>query len=161
MPSDSKRAAGGGAPSGDTRRAAPNPAPERFDVDPADPARKVPHKRVNNAYLVHQRWLQQQAAKEDKRRDTHGFEPSDVGDIIASVFLTALAALAIALLAGQYIYGDLLWGYRGKWTNWRARIPVCCVLQSGADVQRKLFDFTPEHLAQFDGEDGGRIFVRR
>lgn len=109
---------------------------EKMDFDPST-KRNVPHKMVNNAYFVHKEWRERQErirARKQARaegRPVPGGEDEDeepefsfVANLILSVSFTAFMAVIIALLAGQFIQGDPLWGYRGKWTNWHTYIPV-------------------------------------
>lgn len=140
----------------------------RYDVDPST-GRKVPHKRINNAYLVHQRWLQkQELIKERKRARAEGkhvpYDPdlddederSFAANLILSVFYTAFLAMVIAIFGGLFIHGDALWGYRGKWTNWRTYFPVRTkpYLQ-----QPPMQEFTPEQLSKFKGYSNTPVYV--
>lgn len=109
----------------------------RMDTDPST-GRQVPYKKANQPYLVHQRWKEEQARKE-KEGAERGDAPAPPAD--SSLFRTALALVAIVLLCGQYFTGDMLYGYRGKWTNWRTYFPP---------PQKT---FTPEQLARYDGSN--------
>lgn len=108
----------------------------KFDMDPST-GRKVPHKKANEAYLVHQRWLEKQARIEKRkqyRRENRPLSPelqedekpdfSPLANFLFSMVLAALFSIVIFLLSGLFIQGDPLWGYRGKWTNWHRYIPV-------------------------------------
>lgn len=113
-----------------------NGTTQLYDVDPST-GRKVPHKRINNAYLVHQRWLEkQERIKERKKARAEGkhvpYDPdldeederSFAANLILSVMYTVFLAAMIVIFGGVFIHGDPLWGYRGKWTNWRTYFPV-------------------------------------
>lgn len=130
-----------------------------FDIDPST-GRKVTHKRINKAYLVHQRWLEKQKQiKERKQARAEGrsvpYDPEldeeeDVpflANCLFSLTYTAFVVAIIALFAGQFIHGDFLWGYRGKWTNWRTYFPPT------------MREFTPEQLQRFNGESSGPIYL--
>lgn len=108
-----------------------------FDIDPST-GRKVPHKRANEAYLVHQRWLEKQARIEERKkylRENRPLPPelreaekpdfSPLANFLFSMIVAAFFSVLMFLLAGLFIQGDLLWGYRGKWTNWHRYVPVC------------------------------------
>lgn len=139
----------------------------RYDIDPADPTRRVVHKKINSAYLKHQRWKekQQQQQQQDEQRlasmsnatgVTSGGDataarqrgngraaaaaaaPSSNGPAkhakdgtpVARRTLTfvvgkwLLVTLLLAVGAGQFIAGDLLWGYRGRYTKIETYVPV-------------------------------------
>ncbi|PWN49762.1 hypothetical protein IE53DRAFT_387994 [Violaceomyces palustris] len=117
------------------------------DIDPSNPNRRVPKKKANAPFLVHQRWKEEQEAQrraqalaqgqdfeaeEEKRRERKREEeerkgrerkPSAFVKAAAGLFRYAIMGLAIALLAGQFFAGDALWGYRGKWTKLRTYMP--------------------------------------
>jgi len=107
-----------------------------FDVDPST-GRKVPHKRANEAYLVHQRWLEKQARIEKRKQYQNENRPlpqelqeseqsdfSSLANFMFSMIAAAFISIVIFLLAGQFVQGDILWGYRGKWSNWHRYVPV-------------------------------------
>lgn len=41
--------------------------PQRYDIDPSNPSRKVKHKKINSAFLKHQKWKEEQERKEKGR----------------------------------------------------------------------------------------------
>lgn len=103
------------------------------DVDPADPNRSVPTKKANQAYLVHQRYLEQQKEKQRKERIAKGLDPDveekveeagpaviDLGLFFKRLFIGILLWAA----AGFFITGSPIWGYRGKWIRMRTYFPV-------------------------------------
>ncbi|WFD19614.1 hypothetical protein MCAP1_001848 [Malassezia caprae] len=127
---------------------------KNFDVDPST-GRKVPHKKANEAYLVHQRWLEKKARIEKRKqyerenrplpKELQGVEEPDfspLANFLFSMVFAAFVSMVIFLLAGLFIQGDLLWGYRGKWTNWHRYVP-----------KRPMVEFTPEELKKFDGSN--------
>ncbi|KAK0553282.1 hypothetical protein OC845_001282 [Tilletia horrida] len=102
------------------------------DVDPADPNRSVPTKKANQAYLVHQRYLEQQKEKQRKERIAKGLDPDveekveeagpaviDLGLFFKRLFIGILLWAA----AGFFITGSPIWGYRGKWIRMRTYFP--------------------------------------
>lgn len=106
-----------------------------MDTDPST-GRKVPHKKANTPYLVHQRWKEEQERKEREAKQ-RGDAPTPPAE--TSLLRTALGLIVVVLLCGQFFNGDLLYGYRGKWTNWRTYFPP------------RQHIFTPEELAKYDG----------
>lgn len=138
----------------------------KYDIDPADTTRRVPHKRINNAYYVHQRWLEEQARKE-RAREEHkqrvmrgGRKQEDEeetnmtwGNAICSALFTALLAVIMGVLMGMFIHGDPLWGHRSKWINLRTYFPVrTLAMWDMLTNQPKQHIYTPEELAQYNGE---------
>lgn len=138
----------------------------KYDIDPADPTRRVPHKRINNAYYVHQRWLEEQKRKE-RAREEHkqrvmrgGRKQEDEeetnmtwGNAICSALFTALLAVVMGVLMGMFIHGDPLWGHRSKWTNLRTYFPVrTSAMRTLLTNQPKQRIYTPEELAKYNGE---------
>lgn len=131
-----------------------------YDIDPST-GRKVPHKRINNAYLVHQRWVEKQERLKLRQKAKAEGRPLPPGDdfdaeeepsfVANAIFTTAYAGfvvLVIALLAGQFIHGDFLWGYRGKWTKWQTYFPP------------KMRVFTPDELLKYNGDSGeGPVYL--
>ncbi|KAN0064651.1 hypothetical protein ACQY0O_002281 [Thecaphora frezii] len=117
------------------------------DVDPSNPGRMVASKKANQPFLAHQRWKEAQAAKrakqglppvaERKRDDMSG----GGGGIVLSTIRSVLLGLAILVATGQFIAGDPLWGYRGKWVQRRTYFP-----------QRERIFSLPE-LAFYNGRD--------
>jgi hypothetical protein len=88
----------------------------------------------------HKKWKEEQAAKERakeerrKRREEkikkgEPILPEDEDEKEPSValgFIKFLAVVfAIFFLSSWFFTGTWLWGYQGKWSNWRSYIPVC------------------------------------
>lgn len=103
-------------------------ASQKYNIDPSS-GRKVPYKKINNAYLVHQRWLEKQRRKAEctPHMLDENEETSPMANTICTVIMTLFFSLVIGVFAGLFVHGDPLWGYRGKWSNWRTYIPVCRV----------------------------------
>lgn len=117
-----------------------------FDVDPST-GRKVPHKRANEAFLVHQRWLAKQERIKKRKEllsanlplppELQGEEEPDFSPMASfafSMIMAAFVSIFIFLLAGLFIHGDAFWGYRGKWTNWNRYVPVRCWMTDSSDT---------------------------
>ena len=97
-------------------------------MDPSNPARVVPRKKANQPFLVHQKWKAQQEAKKRANPSSDG-SSNDVDvsaplSAIGGLFKMAIIGLLIALAAGHFVTGDVLWGYRGKWTKLSTYLPV-------------------------------------
>ena len=103
-------------------------ASQKYNIDPSS-GRKVPYNKINNAYLVHQRWLEKQRRKAEctPHMLDENEETSPMANTICTVIMTLFFSLVIGVFAGLFVHGDPLWGYRGKWSNWRTYIPVCRV----------------------------------
>lgn len=103
-----------------------------------DPTRGAsePRKSVTPAYLSHQQWLAQQKRREERekaRAEGRWVPPSNwddeeesapLGNFICTTFMFGIMAVVFALLSGLFLHNDPLWGYRGKWSNWRTYVPV-------------------------------------
>ena len=137
------------------------------------------------------RWKAQQAAKEERKksreeRRARGEDVSEDGDgdgvdgrpdpnasLVLALGKILLLVLIGTALAGQFITGSPLWGYKGKWTNihtylapftvsrnslWHRRTTPCfaCLrvtwLMRFFDVQSEKL-FSEEQLAKFDGSN--------
>ncbi|KAK0537124.1 hypothetical protein OC834_000200 [Tilletia horrida] len=127
------------------------------DVDPANPTRTVPKKKANQAYLVHQRYLERQreerrrariakgmsAEEEEKEELRHqggaGGEDSAAGAAAAACCENFVKALFYSLLllaaAGVFVTGSPIWGYRGKWVRLRTYFPPQQRLFTPAELQ--------------------------
>jgi len=96
-------------------------------IDPAT-GRSVTYKKGNESMLVHQKWKREQEEKEKKRKLKNGGK-SDQGSNFISKSLGflikwSLVGLLLSLAAGQFIKGDLIWGYRGKYVRKSYWLPV-------------------------------------
>lgn len=171
--------------------------PQKYDIDPSDPNRKVKHKKINSAFLKHQRWKQEQeriSAKEEQSRksnmsrqsgrftelpagakdevtlrstDGRGNKASaaksqsksnkakvnptttsSTGKSLTFIlFKWSLVTILCAIGLGQFIAGDALWGYRGKYVKKETFIPPTKV-------------FSVKELAQYNGKDESKpIYV--
>lgn len=128
---------------------------EKRDIDPST-GRKVPSKRVNQAYLVHQRWLEKQERIKERakaRAEGRTLEPTDLdedednaalGNFVCTMFMTAIIVGVLAALSGLFLHNDMLWGYRGKWTNWHNYIPVR--RHAYLDRTTRLYDGAPRRV---------------
>ncbi|CEH19205.1 Putative steroid membrane receptor Hpr6.6/25-Dx [Ceraceosorus bombacis] len=131
--------------------AAPAAASPRLITDPSDPRRQVPIKKANSPFLAHQaeqarRRAQAQAkmASSKTASRTQRAQTRKQRSLCASLIKWALVGVLFALGAGQFIAGDILWGYRGKYVQKRYWFPP---------PQRL---FTPEELALYNGLDPKR-----
>lgn len=171
--------------------------PQKYDIDPSDPNRKVKHKKINSAYLKHQRWKEEQERLEQERKDSSSKNkmsgrivelPAGAKDEVTLrstdrkgnktksqskpesnkagkgkadttttttgrgltflIFKWSLVAVLCAFGLGQFIAGDALWGYRGKYVKKETFMPPTRI-------------FTPAELAIYDGKDESKpIYVR-
>jgi hypothetical protein len=84
------------------------------------------------------KWKAKEAAKEERRarraeKRARGEPLSDWDDdpekfkesesIIMVLLKTLVIVLAIGMLAGHFVTGSLVWGYKGKWMQWRTYWP--------------------------------------
>lgn len=106
--------------------------------DPSTPGCSVKHKKQNVAMLAHQRWKEQQASQ---GKDSQ--EPLDLPTPMQFLKWFILALLAVLAL-GQFVTGDVLYGYEGRWRDPRRWLPV----------PQKVF--TPGELALYNGRDEHR-----
>ncbi|SOV05197.1 related to FSH3 - putative serine hydrolase [Ustilago sp. UG-2017a] len=132
------------------------------DIDPSNPARSVPKKKANSPFLVHQKWKQEQELRrrkaeeqgsnggsggsgKSKGRSRSLEEPTtDLNGpvrIIMKLFRFLIMATAAVMVAGFFIAGDPLWGYRGKYTRLRTYMPY----------REKIFSLS--ELAMYNGRD--------
>lgn len=97
-------------------------------------------KKANQPFLVHQRWKAQQAAQsaspDSYTKSGHSARgkksAASTSENAAAIVLrlvgllvkVLLMGVAGAALAGVFVTGDPVWGYRGKWTNLRTYVPV-------------------------------------
>ncbi|WFD35335.1 dihydrofolate reductase [Malassezia cuniculi] len=109
----------------------------RMDTDPST-GRKVPYKTANQPFLKHQKWKQEQEEKEKRRAEAIA-RGEPVPKEPFPLLGVAVLLVIVTLLTGQFLTGDVLFGYRSKWTNWRTYIPQ----------QERVF--TEAELAKFDG----------
>ena len=100
------------------------------------------------------RWKAQQAAKEERRksraeRRARGEDVSDDEEsahgppdesVIIALGKMLLLILMVTALAGQFITGSPLWGYKGKWTNIHTYL-------APFTVSRSIELFASDHLA--------------
>ncbi|CAO1629401.1 unnamed protein product [Parajaminaea phylloscopi] len=141
--SSSSAAVGAEAASGGAQPQ-PEPEPEQpRQPDPSQPGRTVKHKKANSAFLVHQRWKEDQKAQRRAAGKGEDERPLEVPSFRIFLKYTLLALLA-ALALGQFITGDVLYGYEGKWRNPRKWLPT------------KPREFTPGELALYNGRDESR-----
>lgn len=105
--------------------------------DPSRPGRSVKYKKQNVAFLRHQRWKEEQAAKGPAP------EPIELPSPVTLLKWTLLLVISI-LAVGQFVTGDVLYGYEGRWRNPRRWLPV---------PQRS---FTMAELALYDGKQESR-----
>ena len=93
--------------------------------DPADPNREVPANKGNTAYLVHQKW---QALQEKQKQERAAKGIKEGGGLMDKIlWLTikwSFVGLLVAAAAGQFVAGDPIWGYRGKYLQWNTYWPV-------------------------------------
>ncbi|PWN33547.1 cytochrome b5, partial [Meira miltonrushii] len=128
-----------------------------YDIDPSDPNRKVKHKKINTAFLKHQRWkaeqerLEQEHGRANKTKAQSKPESKSdkgkadttttTGRSLPFLFVKwSLVAVLCAFGLGQFIAGDALWGYRGKYVQKETFMPPTRM-------------FTPAELAKYDGKD--------
>ncbi|PWN23175.1 cytochrome b5 [Microstroma glucosiphilum] len=120
-------------------------------VDPSDPSRTVAYKKANTPFLAHARFKAQEAERRREKRRQKGLpedgdeeeEPLELPGprtVLKWMLLILIAVLAM----GQFVTGDVLYGYKGKWRNPKKWIPV---------RQRV---FTPAELAMYDGTEPSR-----
>ncbi|WFD44636.1 hypothetical protein MPSI1_003306 [Malassezia psittaci] len=106
---------------------------EKRDFDPSL-QRSVPSKRANQPYLVHQQYLAKERRKEQvkkAREEGRTLPPSDLDEeesapltyFLGLSVVVLVVAIALGSLSGMFFTNDPLWGYRGKWSNWRTYIP--------------------------------------
>lgn len=140
----------------------PSSATGERDIDPSNPGRTVPKKKSNSPFLVHQKWKEEQelrrrkaaerassgsssdAGGKGKGREIGEEEITDITGPVKAViklFRWAIMATAVVMLAGTFVAGDALWGYRGKYTRLRTYMPY----------REKIFSL-PE-LAMYNGRD--------
>ncbi|WFD00573.1 hypothetical protein MYAM1_003324 [Malassezia yamatoensis] len=143
---------------------------EKRDFDPSL-QRSVPSKRINQPYLIHQQYLAKERRKEEvkkAREEGRTLPPSDLDQDEESAPLTyffglsvvvLIVAIALGSLSGMFFTNDPLWGYRGKWSNWRTYIPL--------SIKGDVFDVSAGrlHYAQgspyhnLAGRDASRAFT--
>lgn len=101
--------------------------------------RTVQYKRVNEPYVAYQHWKEEQKRKKQAEIDGHTIPAQPKPSFPLALLRVAFFGALLAALIGQFFTGDILFGYRGRWTNWRTYFPP------------KQRIFTPEQLAQYDG----------
>lgn len=100
-------------------------------VDPSNPSRTVAYKKANAPFLAHARFKAQEAERRREKRRQKGLpedgdeeeEPLELPGprtVLKWILLTLIAVLAM----GQFVTGDVLYGYKGKWRNPKRWIPV-------------------------------------
>ncbi|KDN52848.1 cytochrome b5 [Tilletiaria anomala UBC 951] len=115
--------------------------------DPSDPTRKVAAKKANKAYMVHQRWKEEQIKSGRMDPKTGKVTQEPLGPVGKAFFLMlkwSVVGLLLSMAAGQFIAGDPIWGYRGKW------------VQRKTYLSKRLRVFTPAELALYNGRDEDR-----
>lgn len=148
-----KEAFGGGAPSSFKEK------PEELtQKDPAIPDRYVTNKSANRPFLayaeyrekqkaLHEEWLVKKKERDEKiaRGEKVGPLPPDPTEVkevgLGGILKFFLYVLIVGALAGKFITGSYTWDHQTRWMqlkNWMPR-------------NERLF--TPEYLAQFNGED--------
>lgn len=90
--------------------------------DPSTPGRSVPKTKANAPFLAHRN---SQAARGAAEAEKAGPRPRS----LAALFLKwSLVALLLAVAGGQFIAGDPIWGYRGKYVKKQYWFPVSATL---------------------------------
>ena len=129
------------------------------------------------AFPRYGRWKAQQAAKEERRKsraerrargedvseDEEGVDEPPEESLFMGVGKLLLLLLVCTALAGQFITGSPLWGYKGKWTNIHTYLKPFKVSRLMTNLPLRVTGlynicgsqsdtlFTEEHLAKFDG----------
>ncbi|PWY99861.1 hypothetical protein BCV70DRAFT_176771 [Testicularia cyperi] len=146
---------------------AANPSSGEQDIDPSNPSRAVPKKKANQPFLKHQRWKEEQElrrrkaapASSSRGSDQHdslkargsssaiGGDSNELVDLtgpfatLATLLKYVVLTAAIAMAVGQFVSGDPIWGYRGKYIKLRTYMPY----------RERIFSL-PE-LAMYNGRD--------
>lgn len=94
--------------------------------DPSNPNRTVPAKTANKAMMAHQNWKNAQikAGKMDPKTGKSLEKSGPIANAIGQMIKWSIVGLLLALATGQFIAGDPIWGYRGKWLKLRTYFPV-------------------------------------
>ena len=103
--------------------------------------RAVQYKRANEPYLAYQHWKEEQERKNQAEIEERTVPSQPKPSLLLALLRVAFFGALLAALIGQFFTGDILFGYRGRWTNWHTYFPP------------KQRIFTPEQLAQYDGTD--------
>lgn len=106
----------------------PTPIKKSDKPDQVDPStgRTVTYKKGNESMLAHQKWKQEQEEKAKKEAlipkkasNSLGF-----GKVLGFLIKWSLVGLLMSLAAGQFIKGDVAWGYKGKYIKRSYWLPV-------------------------------------
>jgi hypothetical protein len=105
-------------------------APQLVD-DPSTPGRSVPKKKANAPFLAHRNSQAARGAAEAAQQQAGAPQRS----LAARILKWSVVALLLAIAGGQFVAGDPIWGYRGKYVKKHYWFPVSAASR-GVEVYR-------------------------
>jgi len=105
-------------------------APQLVD-DPSTPGRSVPKKKANAPFLAHRNSQAARGAAAAAEAE-HQAGPQQ-RSLAARILKWSVVALLLAIAGGQFVAGDPIWGYRGKYVKKHYWFPVSAASHGGLE----------------------------